>query len=79
MTTLFRLREVMEALTPALSLRQVALRAGLGYTTAHAIYHNHTTRVDLATLDKLAAALGVPPGDLVGSTKPASTPRKARR
>jgi DNA-binding Xre family transcriptional regulator len=69
MTTLFCLREVMEGMDPAPSLRRVALDAGLGYTTAHAIYHNHTKRVDLATLDALARALGCKPGELIGKAK----------
>lgn len=69
MTTTFRLREVMEGLDPVPSLRQVTLKAGLGYTTAHAIYHNHTARVDLATLDALARALDCTPGELIGRAK----------
>jgi DNA-binding Xre family transcriptional regulator len=66
-TTVFRLREMIGLLDPPPSLRQVALQAGLGYTTAHDIYHNKTTRVDLATLDALARALGCAPGELIGS------------
>lgn len=69
MTTRFRLREVMEETDPTPSLRRVAFDAGLGYTTAHAIYHNHTTRVDLATLDKLAKAVGCEVGELIGKAK----------
>ena len=37
----------------------------MDYTTAHAIYHNKATRVDLATLDALARALGIEPGELL--------------
>ena len=37
--------------------------------TVHTIYHNLTTRVDLATLDALARALGCEPGELVGQKR----------
>jgi DNA-binding Xre family transcriptional regulator len=43
--------------------------AGLSYPTVHGIYHNDTMRVDLATLDALARALGCDPGNLVGKAK----------
>lgn len=69
MTTTFRLKEVMDAQNPVPSLRRVAMDSGLGYTTAHAIYHNHTKRVDLATLDALAKVLGCAPGDLIGQSR----------
>lgn len=66
MTTVFRLREVIDHRDPPPSLRQIARDTGLSYTTVHAIYHNATTRVDLATLDALAQALNVDAGELVG-------------
>ena len=76
MTTVFRLREAMDSLPETPSLRSVALRAGVSYTTAHAIYHNGTHRVDLATLDALAKALGCEPGDLIGrASRPTSRKR----
>ena len=56
-TTVFRLREVLEQREEPLSLLQLAKRAGLSYGTVHAIYRNNTTRVDLASLDAIA---GVP-------------------
>jgi DNA-binding Xre family transcriptional regulator len=68
-TTTFRLREVIAGLDPAPSLRRVALDSELDYTTVHAIYHNKVRRVDLATLDALARALGCESGDLIGKVK----------
>jgi DNA-binding Xre family transcriptional regulator len=44
----------------------VARDAGLAYNTVFAIYHNKAARVDLATLDALAGALEVEPGELIG-------------
>jgi len=83
--TVFRLRETMEALAgnrqlvrPP-SLRSVAERAGLSYTTAWAIYHNKAARVDLATLDALATALGCEPGDLIGRRSSRRPGRVGRR
>jgi DNA-binding Xre family transcriptional regulator len=64
--TVFRLREVMEGVDPALSIRRVALDAGLTYETVHNVYQNKTARVDLETLDALASALGCEPGELIG-------------
>lgn len=69
LTTVFRLREVMEARNPAKSLSAVARDSRVSYQTCHKVYHNHTTRVDLATLDRLAKALGCEPGALIGKAK----------
>lgn len=66
---MFRLREALEALENPPSLMQLAKDAGLSYPTVHGIYHNDTTRVDLATLDALARALGCEPGELIGQAK----------
>jgi DNA-binding Xre family transcriptional regulator len=68
-TTTFRLREVMEAQPTPPSVAGLAERAGVSRTTVHAIYHNSTARVDLATLDALAGALGCEPGELIGRAK----------
>jgi len=47
-----------------LTMQEVARRAGLSYTTVHDLYHDRAKRLDLETLDKLCAALGVGVGDL---------------
>ncbi len=65
MTTTFRLRELLEGREEPLSLAKLARESGLSYATVHAIYHNDTARVDLSSLDALAAVLGVGPGDLL--------------
>ena len=70
MATAFRLREVMETRSAIPSIRQVAIAASLTYETVHNIYHNKTTRVDLATLDALAGALGCEPGLLIARAVP---------
>jgi hypothetical protein len=79
MTTTFRLREVMDSLSPVPSLRAVALGAELDYTTVHSIYHNKAARVSLATLDALATVLGCASGDLLagpgGKRSTGRTPR----
>jgi DNA-binding Xre family transcriptional regulator len=66
MTTVFRLREVLEGMPEPPNLSELARATGVSRTTVHAMYHNVTTRVDLATLDVLADALGCEPGELVG-------------
>jgi DNA-binding Xre family transcriptional regulator len=66
----------MAGLDPAPSIRRVALDAGLTYETVHNVYQNKTARVDLATLDSLATALGCEPGELIG--RPAGG-KRARR
>jgi DNA-binding Xre family transcriptional regulator len=43
---------------------------GLAYSTVWAIWTNKTRRADLDTLEKIAAALKVEPGDLIGRAKP---------
>lgn len=69
LTTVFRLREAIEVRKDPPSLSQLAKDAGLSYPTVHGVYHNDTTRVDLATLDALARALGCEPGELIGKAK----------
>jgi DNA-binding Xre family transcriptional regulator len=66
MTTGFRLRDVMEGRPAPPNLSELARASGVSYPTVRAIYHNATTRVDLATLDALAQALGCEPGQLIG-------------
>ena len=68
-----------------MSQRKLAVESGVSLVTVHAIVNNDTTRVDLATLDKLCDALKVTPGDLLyRGTKPpkrdgAKEPAKRRR
>jgi DNA-binding Xre family transcriptional regulator len=69
MATAFRLREVLEEMSKPPSVAELARLAGVSRTTVHTIYHNLTTRVDLATLDALARALGCEPGELVGKKR----------
>lgn len=52
------------------SARKLALATGLAYGTVWGLWANRSTRVDLATLEKLAAVLHVAPGDLIGVTPP---------
>ncbi len=48
-----------------LTIKALAARAGVSYNTAHALYTGRATRIDLDTLDRMCAALGVRPGDLL--------------
>lgn len=63
MPTVFRVAEVLER--AGLSQAELARRAGVGVQTVHRLCNNTTAQVSLATLDKLAAALSVEPGDLI--------------
>ncbi|MHB1329241.1 MAG: helix-turn-helix domain-containing protein [Gemmatimonadales bacterium] len=63
MPTRFRLRELLEKL--GLSQSEAARRSGVSFATVNAMCTNRTAQVSLATLDKIAAALGVEPGDLI--------------
>jgi putative transcriptional regulator len=48
-----------------LTIKALAERAGVAYNTAHALATGRATRIDLDTLDRICAALQVPPGDLL--------------
>ena len=63
MTTVFRLR----ALLKSHDMTQAALakRSGVSLPTISRICRNDTGQVSLATLDKLATALKVEPGELI--------------
>lgn len=63
MPTEFRLAEILAVC--GMSQRELARLSGVSFVTVNAIHGNRTTRVDLATLDKLAAVLGVQPGELI--------------
>ena len=61
MTTL-RIRELAEA--KGLNISQLARRANLAYTSAHALWHDTMTQLDRRTLDRVALVLGVTVSDL---------------
>lgn len=61
----FRLQEILDSREPPLSQRALARCSGISLVTVNAIANNRTTRVDLETIDKLAAVLGVAPGELI--------------
>ena len=48
-----------------MSQSELSRRAGVAFATVNRLCTNATRRVDLETLDKLSAALGCQPGDLV--------------
>ncbi len=62
MVTRFRLKE---ELGEQMSQSELSRRSGVHAVTVNKICQNLTTRVDLATLDALSAALDVEPGDLI--------------
>lgn len=62
MTIRFRLGALLEA--KGLSQRELARRAGVSPTTVNHMVSNTTAQVSLRTLDRLAAALGVEPGEV---------------
>jgi DNA-binding Xre family transcriptional regulator len=64
MTTRFRLAELLTRL--GVSQAELSRRSGLSLRTVNRIYLNQTGQVSLATLDAIAAALDVEPGDLIG-------------
>ena len=63
MPTRFRLRELLEKL--GISQSELARRSGVSFPTINAMCTNRTATVALATLDRIADALGVEPGDLI--------------
>ena len=63
MPTVFRLAAILEK--AGLSQVELARRAGVGIQTVNRLFNNTTAQVSLKTLDKLAAALGVEPGELI--------------
>jgi DNA-binding Xre family transcriptional regulator len=59
------------ARSQGLTITALAKRAGVAYNTAHALYTARATRIDLETLDRIAVALEVEPGDVFGRHAPA--------
>jgi DNA-binding Xre family transcriptional regulator len=69
MATAFRLREILEDLGIHPNISELARVSGVSRVTLHRMFHNLSTRVDLATLDALASTLGCEPGELVGKNR----------
>ena len=67
MPTLFQLAEILER--KGLTQLEVARTAGVGLRTVARLCRNETAQVSLATLDKLATALKVEPGELIAREK----------
>jgi DNA-binding Xre family transcriptional regulator len=63
MPTKFRLDKVLEQL--GVSQSELARRSRVSLVTINRIHGNKTEGVSLSTLDKIAAALGVEPGELI--------------
>ena len=62
----FRLDELLS--DKEMSQSELARRSGISLVTINAIANNRTRQVQLDTLDKLSAALGLEPGDLLERT-----------
>jgi DNA-binding Xre family transcriptional regulator len=65
MAARFRLQEILDAQDPPISQSELARRSGVSLVTINAIANNRTKQVQLETLDKLALALGLQPGELL--------------
>jgi DNA-binding Xre family transcriptional regulator len=65
MTARFRLKELLGAHHPPMSQSELARQCGVSFVTINAISNNRTKQVQLETLDRIAEALGVAPGDLI--------------
>lgn len=64
LATRFRLREILDSMSPPMSQSELSRRSGVSMTTINSMALNKTVQVSLATLDALSKALGVEPGDL---------------
>jgi DNA-binding Xre family transcriptional regulator len=63
MPTVFHLREVLES--KGISQSDLARQSGVSFATINRLCTNATGMVSLETLDKLAQALEVEPGELI--------------
>lgn len=63
MTARFRLRELLEE--RGISQSDLAKLADVSFATVNRLCTNATGQVSLETLDKIAAAIGVEPGELI--------------
>ncbi len=75
MTARFRVKELLEA--AGMNQSELARQSGVSLVTINAIANNRTEQVKLETLDRLAEALGVEPGDLL-EREPRARKRKSR-
>ena len=67
MAARFRLVELLER--AGLTQTELARRSGVSLVTVNAMCRNRTDGVKLETLDRLARALGVEPGELIASDR----------
>jgi transcriptional regulator with XRE-family HTH domain len=67
MTTEFRLAELLEE--HDMTQAALAAKSGVGLRTISRLVRNETGQVSLATLDRLAAVLGVEPGELIARSR----------
>lgn len=67
MPTEFRLSEILES--RGFSQAELARTSGVGLRTISRLFRNETEQVSLITLDRLARALGVEPGELIARDK----------
>lgn len=74
MAARFRLDELLEELE--VSQSELARLSGVTFVTINAIANNRTRQVRLDTLDKLAAAIGREPGELIVRESMPRLPRK---
>lgn len=65
----FRLKELLKKQKPAMSQSELSRRSGVSMTTINAMVLNKTRQVSLDTLDKIADALDVEPGELLERDK----------
>jgi transcriptional regulator with XRE-family HTH domain len=75
MTTWFCLQRILD--NSDMTQEEAARLSGVALRTVARLCRNETSRVDLETLDKLARALRISPGDLIEPTP--ATWAKARR
>jgi len=67
MPTAFRLREILAKF--GMSQGELSRQSGVSMATINRMCTNATGQVSLATLDRIAAALGVEPGELIVRAK----------
>ena len=62
---MIRLKVKEEAEKQGLNMAQLARKADIDQRTVRRIYRDPTQEISTLVLGKLAAALGIPPGDLI--------------
>jgi DNA-binding Xre family transcriptional regulator len=65
MTARFRLADLLEAAGPTMNQSELARRSGVSIVTINSMANNRTKQVRLDTLERIAVALGVEPGELI--------------